>query len=53
VIVGVGTHAVDSPARAAQEIHSAMNGPDHALALRVLRDGQPMFVGIQMGQNEG
>jgi hypothetical protein len=30
-----------------------MNGPDHALALRVLRDGHPMYVGIQMGQNEG
>ena len=53
VIVGVGTQAVTSPAEAAREIHAAMNGPDHALALRVIRDGQPVFVGIQTEQNEG
>ena len=53
VIVDVGRHAVDSPADAAREIRSAMNGPNHALALRVFRDGEPVFVGIQLGQNEG
>jgi serine protease Do len=53
VIVGVNAHAVDSPAQATREIHSAMDGPDHALALRVIRAGEPMFVGIQVGQNEG
>ena len=53
VIVDVGTHAVDLPADATREIRSAMNGPYHALALRVFRDGEPVFVGIQLGQNEG
>jgi serine protease Do len=52
VIVGVGTHPVTSPSDAAREIHSAMNGQDHAVALRVIRNGEPVFVGIQMGQNQ-
>ena len=38
---------------AARAFRSAMNGPDHALALRVFRDGEPVFVGDQLGQNEG
>ena len=50
VIVGVGTHSVDSPAQAVREMRSAMNSPDHALALRVIRNGEPVFVGIQLGQ---
>ena len=29
-----------------------MNGQDHAVALRVIRNGEPVFVGIQMGQNQ-
>ena len=53
VIVGVGTHAVNSPAQAAHEIRSAMNGSNHALALRVVRNGQAVFVGIQMDQTNG
>lgn len=46
VIVGVNTHPVHSPAQAAHEIHQAINSKDHAVALRVLRNGQAMFVGI-------
>ena len=53
VIVGVGTHHVDSPVAARRAIHEALNSPGHALALRVIRNGEPMFVGIQMGQSEG
>jgi serine protease Do len=53
VIVGVGTHPVRSPADVASEIRSAINSPDHAVALRVLRGGEPLFVGIQMSQAEG
>jgi serine protease Do len=49
VIVGVGTHAVSSPAEAAKAMRSAMNGSDHALALRVIRNGQPVFVGVTLG----
>ena len=51
VIVGVGTHAVNSPAEAVREMRSALNGKDHALALRVIRNGEPVFVGVQIGQD--
>ena len=51
VIVGVGTHAVTSPAEAARAMRAAMNGSDHALALRVIRNGQPVFVGVNSDQN--
>jgi serine protease Do len=54
VIVGVGNHAVTSPAEAAKAIRNALSGSEHALALRVIRDGQPMFVGVTVGdQNQG
>ena len=53
VIIGVDTHEVTSPADAAREIHSALHNPNHAMALRLLRDGQPMFVGIQVNGNVG
>ena len=49
VIVGVGTHPVDGPAAAADAIRHEMNGGGHAVALRVIRNGQALFVGIQMG----
>jgi serine protease Do len=52
VIVGVGTHPVTSPSDAAREIHSAMDSQDHAVALRVIRNGEAVFVGIQMDQNK-
>src|ERR1700733_14199463 len=42
VIVGVGTHAVSSPAEAARAMRTALNGSSHALALRVIRNGQPV-----------
>jgi serine protease Do len=50
VIVGVGTHAVSSPAEAASAMRTALNGSDHALALRVIRNGQAVFVGVTLGQ---
>jgi serine protease Do len=49
VIVGVGTHAVSSPAEAASAMRTALNSSDHALALRVIRNGQPVFVGVTLG----
>jgi serine protease Do len=51
IIVGVGTHAVSSPAEAAKAMRNAMSGSDHALALRVIRNGQPVFVGVTLDQN--
>ncbi len=54
VIVGVGTHAVTSPSEAAQQMRSAMGGSDRALALRVIRNGQPVFVGVNLdASNQG
>jgi serine protease Do len=55
VIVGVGTHAVTSPDEAARAMRTAVNGSDHALALRVIRNGQPIFVGVTLGDqtNQG
>jgi serine protease Do len=53
VIDGVGTKKVTSVDEAAHAIHAAINGKDHAVALRVMRDGQAMFVGVTLGQNDG
>jgi serine protease Do len=54
VIVGVGTHAVSSPADAARAMRTALN-TDHALALRVIRNGQPLYVGVTVNNqaNQG
>ncbi|MDE2515072.1 MAG: Do family serine endopeptidase [Rhodospirillales bacterium] len=49
VIVGVGTEAVHSPGEAASAIAKAESGPNHAVALRILRNGQPAFVAIELG----
>ena len=46
VIVGVGKSKVTSPAEAAGAMRTALNGSDHGVALRVLRNGQPVFVGV-------
>jgi serine protease Do len=51
VIVGVGTHAVDNPSDAVQAMRTATNS-DHAVALRVIRNGQPLFVGVNLDQND-
>jgi serine protease Do len=50
VIVAVGNHAVTSPAEAAKAMRNALNGSDHALALRVIRNGQSLFVGVTVGE---
>jgi serine protease Do len=52
LIVGVGTHAVTSPAEAARAMRTALHGSDHAMALRVVRNGQPVFVGVTLGQSD-
>ena len=53
VIVGVGNQKVASPAEANKAIGSALGGKDHAVALRVLRDGTVAFVGVQVDQSAG
>jgi serine protease Do len=52
VIVGVGDKQVESPSQAASAIRNATK--DHAVALRIIRNGEPMFVGVNLDQpNEG
>jgi serine protease Do len=51
VIVGVGTRQVDSPATAAAAIRAALTGEEHAVALRILRDGSTRYVGISLDQS--
>ena len=46
VIVGVGSRAVGSPSEATRAMQAALTQNNHSLALRVIRNGQPMFVGI-------
>ena len=49
VIVGVGGKHVASPSQAADAIRSASK--DHAVALRIIRNGQPVFVGVNLDQS--
>ncbi|HTI79455.1 MAG TPA: DegQ family serine endoprotease [Acetobacteraceae bacterium] len=49
VIVGVGDKQIDSPSQAASAIRGAVK--DHAVALRIIRNGQPLFVGVNMDQS--
>ena len=54
VIVGVGGQKVGSPSDVTRAIGEALSGPargkDHAVALRVLRDGSVAFVGVTAGE---
>jgi serine protease Do len=49
VIVGVGDKQVASPSDAARAIHGASK--DHAVALRIIRNGESIFVGVNLDQN--
>ena len=49
VIVGVGGKKVASPAEAANAIRGASK--DHAVALRIIRNGQSIFVGVNLDQS--
>lgn len=53
VIVGVGSQQVASPEDAVRAIRSA--GKEHNLALRILRDGHPAFVAVNLtpGADQG
>ena len=49
MIVGVGDKQVTSPSEAANAIRGATK--DHAVALRIIRNGEPMFVGVNLDQS--
>ncbi len=51
VIIGVGSKTITSPGEAANAIHAAVRN-DHAVALRILRDGQTTFVAVDMGKGQ-
>jgi serine protease Do len=48
VIVGVGTEPVHDPVEAAHAIEGALSKPGKAVALRILHNGQPAFVAINL-----
>ncbi|MCK8786730.1 DegQ family serine endoprotease [Roseomonas sp. NAR14] len=51
VILGVGNRAVGEPGEAAQAIREALRGNRNAVALRVLREGQSIFVAVPAEAN--
>jgi serine protease Do len=51
VIVGVGNKPVGNPDEAVQDIHAAISSTNHAVALRILRNGQPIYVAIAPGEH--
>ncbi|MGC8476535.1 MAG: Do family serine endopeptidase [Acetobacteraceae bacterium] len=53
VIVGVGTTEVHNPVEAAQAIDKALHNGGKAVALRIMHNGQPAFVGINLGAKNG
>ena len=53
VIVGVGARKTATASEASKAIGAALTGRDHAVALRVLRDGNIGFVGVTVGGAAG
>jgi len=51
--VGVGSQNVTTATDANKAIRSALDGKDHAVALRVMRDGTTAFVGVTVDQSAG
>ena len=51
VIVGVGDTAVSSPNEATRAIRESLKS-SQAVALRIIRDGQPAFVAVSPGQGQ-
>jgi serine protease Do len=48
VIVGVGTHPVHNPREASRAINDALRNASKALAFRIIRNGQPAFVAVNL-----
>ncbi len=51
VIIGVGDRDVASPAEASRAIRESLHN-NQAVALRIIRDGQPAFVAVQPSQGD-
>ncbi len=52
IIVGVGNQAVSSPQQAVSAVHASLKN-DNTVALRILRNGQTVFVAISPDENSG
>ena len=52
LIVGVGGHSVATPGEAVKAIRAASSSSDHAMALRIIRNGQPAFVAVNLDKSE-
>jgi serine protease Do len=53
VVLGVNSTSVGSPNQAATAIHQALHDDSGAVALRILRQGQPIFVAITPDKTSG
>ena len=53
VVLGVDSTSIGSPNQAATAIHKALEGSGGAVALRILRQGQPIFVAITPDNTAG
>jgi len=53
VVLGVNSSAVGSPDQAARAIRTAVHANNGALALRILRQGQPIFVAVTPAKTAG
>ncbi|MCB8875140.1 Do family serine endopeptidase [Acidisoma silvae] len=53
VVLGVNSAAIGSPNQAASAIHAALQSGGGAVALRILRQGQPIFVAITPDKTAG
>ncbi|NNM56847.1 trypsin-like peptidase domain-containing protein [Acidocella sp.] len=53
LLVGVGPQNVTSPGDVVADIEAARKSGAKAVALRIIRQGQALFVGISLGKNSG
>jgi len=52
LLVGVGAQAVNNPGDAVTDIAAARKSGASAVALRIIRQGQPLFVGIALKKTD-
>ena len=52
IIVGVGNQAITSPREAVHDVHAALSR-DQTVALRILRNGQSVFVAVSPNDSSG
>ena len=53
VVIGVGKQKVATPAETVRAIRAVLDGKDGSLALRVVRNGHAIYVGVTVDQDDG